>query len=347
MERCVGIDIGYGFVKITDGQEGYVFPSVVGEGSPDGLPRISLVPPARTEDLRIAVDGKVYNIGNLAIRHSRLAHRGLSATRIEGNHFKVLFLTALTLFCHQPLNTFAVVTGLPPGRMHLTEELVRQVSGEHRVVRLTSQGSEELTIRVDRISVVPQPLGAYWSQVLDPRGKVREATGLLHGRTGIIDIGFRTSDLVTIRDGEYVHEQSRTIPVGLVAAYDEIAAGLLAEHGIERETYALDESVIRGEISLAGKRVDITPLRDRAFEQLATKLLVEVQSAWQANEFDAILLAGGGGYSLSRYLVPHFPQGSVLPEPATANSRGFLSWACRLYNPAGAAWAEGRTTTAG
>lgn len=347
MEKCIGMDIGYGFVKITDGQEGYVFPSVVGEGTPDALPRMSLVPLARTEDLRIVVDGKIYNIGSLAIRHSRLAHRGLSATRVEGNNFKVLFLAALMLFCQQPLNTFAVVTGLPPGRMHLTEELIRQVKGEHRIVRLTSQGSEELTIRINRIAVVPQPLGAYWSQVLDPRGKVREEGALLHGRTGIIDIGFRTSDLVTIQDGEYVHEQSRTIPVGLVAAYDEIAAGLLAEHGIERETYALDQSVIQGEISLAGKRVDIAPLRDRAFEQLATKLLVEVQSAWQANEFDVILLTGGGGYSLSRYLLPHFPQGSVPAEPATANSRGFLSWSYRLHNPAGTAWAEPRTTTVG
>lgn len=346
MERCMGIDIGYGFVKITDGQEGYLFPSVVGDGNAHFLPSLGLQPSARTEDLRVVIDGEIYFVGSLAIRHSRLAHRGLSASRGEGNNFKVLLLSALSLFCPQPLNTFAVVTGLPPGRMHLTEELLRQVKGEHRLVRLTEQGSEEITIRIERVAVVPQPLGGYWSQVLDSRGKVRDDAALLQGRTGIIDVGFRTSDLVTIQDGEYVHEQSRTIPVGLVTAYEEIAAGLLAAHGIERETYALDEAVIRGEISLAGKRVDITSLRERAFAQLATKLLVEVQSAWQVKDFDALLLVGGGGHSLARYLLPHLPQCTVPSEPGTANSRGFAAWACRSWSPAPTSWTEHVTTTA-
>lgn len=346
MERCMGIDIGYGFVKITDGQEGYVFPSVVGEGSAETLPRMGLMAPARTDDLRLAVDGRIYNVGNVAIRHSRLAARGLSATRVEGNSFKVLFLSALALFCNQPLNSFAVVTGLPPGRMHLVEELTRQVRGEHRVIRFTVQGPEEIVIRVDRISVVPQPLGTYWSQVLDARGKVREDSRLLQGAVGIIDIGFRTSDLVSVVDGEYVHEQSRTVPTGLVTAYDEIAAALLAAHGVERETYGLDEAVIRGEVNIAGKRTDITALRDRAFEQLATKLLVELRSTWQVSEFDMLLLSGGGSHFLARYLQPHLAQGIVPADPSTANSRGYLAWASRLWNPAPVAWTEQRSTTA-
>lgn len=342
----MGIDIGYGFVKITDGQEGYVFPSVVGEGTTDATPRMGLQPPTRTDDLRIAVDGRIYNVGNLAIRHSRLAARGLSATRVEGNNFKVLFLAALSLFCNQPLNSFAVVTGLPPGRMHLVEELTRQIRGEHRILRMTAQGPEECIIRVDRVTVVPQPLGTYWSQVLDARGKVRDDSRLLQGAIGIVDIGFRTSDLVSVVDGEYVHEQSRTIPVGLVTAYEEIAASLLASYGVERETYALDEAVIRGEIHIAGRRIDIADLRDRAFEQLATKLLVELQSSWQVSGYDVVLLSGGGSHFLARYLQPHLTQAVMPADPSTANGRGFLAWAGRLWNPAPTAWAEQRPTTA-
>ncbi|MDF2627383.1 MAG: hypothetical protein K0R39_1214 [Symbiobacteriaceae bacterium] len=342
----MGIDIGYGFVKITDGQEGYVFPSVVGEGTTDATPRMGLQAPSRTDDLRVAVDGRVYNVGNLAIRHSRLAARGLSATRVEGNTFKVLFLAALSLFCNQPLNSFAVVTGLPPGRMHLADELTRQIRGEHRILRMTAQGPEECIIRVDRVTVVPQPLGTYWSQVLDTRGKVREDSRLLQGGVGIIDIGFRTSDLVSVVDGEYVHEQSRTIPVGLVTAYEEIAAALQASYGIERETYALDEAVIRGEIHIAGRRYDIADLRDRALEQVATKLLVEIQSSWQVSAFDVILLSGGGSHFLARYLQPHLAQAVVPADPSTANGRGFLAWASRLWNPAPTAWTEQHPTIA-
>lgn len=348
MERCIGIDIGYGFVKVTDGQEGFVFPSVVGEASTTGMPpRVGLTTPARTDDLRLAVDGRIYNVGSVAIRHSRLAARGLSATRAEGNNFKVLFLAGLSLFCKQPVNSFAVVTGLPPGRMHLADEVIRLIRGEHRVVRPGAQGAEELTIHVDRVNVVPQPLGTYWSQVLDGRGQVNEEAALLQGCTGIIDVGFRTCDLVTVRDGEYVHEQSRTIPVGLVAAYDEIAANLLATYGVERETYLLDEAIIRGEISLAGKRVDISAMRDRAFEQLATKLMVELQSTWQVNEFDALLLSGGGGHALGRYLLPNLSQASVPADPGTANSRGYLAWAHRTWNPTALSWADQQRPSVG
>lgn len=32
MAQLIGIDVGYGFVKVTDGEAGYSFPSVVGEG---------------------------------------------------------------------------------------------------------------------------------------------------------------------------------------------------------------------------------------------------------------------------------------------------------------------------
>jgi plasmid segregation protein ParM len=346
MERCIGIDIGYGFVKITDGQEGYLFPSVVGEGCVETLPRMGLQPLGKTDDLRIAVDGKLYNVGNLAIRHSRLPHRGLSATRMEGNTLKVLLLAALSLFCNQPANSFAVVTGLPPGRMHLMDEILRQVRGEHRVTRMGANGPEDLLIRIDRATVVPQPLGTYWSQVLDVRGKVREESAMVGGTIGIIDVGFRTCDLVTVKDGEYVPEQSRTIPVGLVNAYDEIAAGLLAAHGIERETLALDQAVIKGELTVAGRRVDISELRDRAFEQLSVKLQVELQSAWQVSDYDLLMLTGGGSHAVSRYLLPHLPQCNTPSDPGTANARGYVAWANRLWNPVGTPWTDQRTTTA-
>lgn len=347
MERCIGLDIGYGFVKITDGQDGYIFPSVVGEVSGEMPPRMGLQPPAKTDDLRLGVDGRFYNVGNLAIRHSRLAARGLSDTRTEGNTIKVLFLAALTLFCTRPQNSFAVVTGLPPGRMHMAEELMKQLRGEHRVLRRTPLGPEEVEIRIDKVAVVPQPLGTYWSQVMDARGQIREESRLLAGTTGIVDIGFRTSDLVTIiGEGEYVHEQSRTIPVGLATAYEEIAAGLLSTYRIERETYALDEAVIRGELNVAGTRVDIVPLRERAFEHLATKLLIEIRSAWQISEFDSLLLSGGGSQALSPYLLPHLPQGQVPHDSGTANCRGFLAWANRNWNPMPTAWQDARPTTA-
>lgn len=279
-------------------------------------------------------------MGTLAVRQSRIAYRSLSVMRDEGNDLLVLFLTALSLFCHEPNTTFSVVTGLPPGRMHLADEFIRSVRGDHRVVRFRAADAEELLLRVDRVTVVPQPLGTYWSQVLDTRGQLVEQPATAEGRVGIIDIGFRTTDLVTVEGGEYVPEQSRTVPTGLSAAYGAVAAGLLREYGIERENHALDEAIISGDIGVSGRRVDITGLREQAFEQLATKVLVEIRSTWQVADYDALWFTGGGGHALQRYLVPQFPQASLIADPLTANSRGYLAWAHYIYGTGGAPWTE-------
>lgn len=333
MERLVGIDIGYGFVKATDGQEGYVFPSVVGNGGNHTLLRTGLQKLEPTDELRLSVAGKVHYVGNLAVRHSRMAYRSLSATREEGNDLLVLFLSALSLFCQEPVTSFAVVTGLPPGRMHQADDLVRKLKGQHQIVRHTASGPVDSVLRVERISVVPQPLGTYWSRVLDSRGRLPDDLRL-DSRVGIIDVGFRTSDLVTVEGGEYVPEKSRTIPIGLATTYEEISASILRDHGVEREIHALDEAVIRGEVSISGQKVDITGLRDQAFEQLATKIFVEVRSMWQLAEYDHLYITGGGGQALERFLKPHFIQSSLVDDPVTANSRGYLSWAHRLWHSA-------------
>lgn len=335
MERSLGVDIGYGFVKVTDGQEGYIFPSVVGEGNPIGILRTGLRQPDSVDDLRLTVDGQTYFVGKVAIRHSRMAFRCLTDTRAEGNDLKVLVLAALSLFSRESFSTYSLVTGLPPGRQHLVANLIEQIRGEHKVIVHRDQGPVELTIRINRVVVVPQPMGTYWSQTLEARGRVRRDSPLAEAKIGVLDIGFRTTDLAAIDQGDFLPELSKTIPVGLSAAYDQIGQRLLAEYGLEREGYALDEAVVRGEVAVAGRKVDITPIVRAAFEQLATKILIDLRSFWQVSEFDAILLTGGGGQALSSFLLPHIPQGALTPDPATANSRGYIAWANRIWSAVG------------
>ena len=283
MERVIGLDMGFGFNKSNDGRESKVFPSVVGEGTAGGfgLGSLGLKSPAASAsagDLRVSIGGRTYFLGDLAVRHSRIAHRGLSATRAEGDDIKILFLGALSQYCREAVNDFTVVTGLPPGRMHLADDLIRRVKGDHTVVRHGPNGSNEYNIRVERIEVVPQPLGTYWAEVLDSRGQLRADSRLLGGKVGVIDVGFRTTDFASIIDGEYAPSWSRTVPIGISTGYDGIAQQLYTQYNLERETFALDKAVISGQINISGRTVDITQLRDQVLGDVATKLLVEVQS---------------------------------------------------------------------
>ena len=332
MGRYIGLDTGYGFVKVMDGREGFILPSVVGDGSTESSERFGTRHPDPVDDIRLTLAGSTYYVGSLAVRRSGMAHRGLTDTRDEGNVLRILALAGLSLFCQQPVNSFSIVTGLPPGRMHLRDRVLATLKGQHVIGRPGRAGSEELVINISDLEVVPQPLGTYWSQVLNNRGHINESNPLLEGSVGILDIGYRTTDLVTIQTGEYAPEVSRTIPIGFSKAYIQVANAIAALHRVEREPHTLDESMMSGVISLAGAAVDISPLVREAYESLATKLLVELRAFWEVTDYDTVLLTGGGGQALSPYLLPQIRQGRLIENAPTANSLGYYYWAQRTFS---------------
>ena len=84
---------------------------------------------------------------------------------------------------------------------------------------------------------------------------------------------------------------------------------------------------------MAGETIDISDIVDSAFEKLATNILVETKSHWRVSEFDSLILTGGGGQALSSYLLPQLSHAKLAVEPISANCRGYLTWANRLWNP--------------
>lgn len=331
MSQLIGIDVGYGFVKVTDGEAGYSFPSVVGEGHtrPTFNTKVDHFPDI--DHLKIGIGKKIYFVGKAAIRHSKFVYRDLSYNRSVGEDFEILFFSALSFFTKSPYTEFNVVTGLPVERMHMAGDLAKRVKGEHNVTLYRDGNSRNIQLNVRDLEIVPQPLGTYWSQNADLSG---EDTGTQpEGRIGIVDIGFRTTDLATIEDTEFIPEKSRSLSVGLATAYSEIGLNLASQYGLEKESYALDGIVIKHKINLAGETIDISDIINDAFEKLATNILVEINSQWNLSDFDSIIISGGGGQAISQYLLPQISQAKLVSDPITANCRGYLAWATRLWNP--------------
>ncbi|MFY9416819.1 MAG: ParM/StbA family protein [bacterium] len=334
MAKIVGLDVGYGFVKATDGETGFSFPSVVGEGHTNPTFRLKSVQTPILDDLKIAIGNNLYFIGKAAIRHSNFAYRDLSYTRTIGNDLELLFLTALSLFYNNKSREFKVVTGLPVDRMHLAEELEGRLLGE-KTIKIPRRGviQDTKTFYISEVEIVPQPLGTYWSQFLD--GDKEGTTYLPKGLIGIIDIGFRTTDLAAIDNGEYIPGNSKSFPTGLVTAYREIGVALAREYGLEKESYALDSAVINRKINISGQTVDISAIVEEAFEKLATNILVEINSQWRIQDLDRLIVTGGGGQAISSYLLRQLPQAELAAEPNIANCSGFLAWGNWLWRVSG------------
>lgn len=328
MTKLIGLDVGYGFVKVTDGKTGYSFPSVVGEGHNKPTFNVMADGLSVVDNLKIGIEDELYFVGKSAIKHSKFAHRDLSYTRAISDDLETLFFSALSPFCSDSVNRFRVITGLPVERMHLAEDLANRVEGEKVITIYSEDKPQQVKVDIDAVEVVPQPLGTYWSVYLDALGKITET---LEGRTGIIDVGFRTTDLAAVEDSEYIPEKSKTVPMGLVTAYGDIASYLATTYGLEKESYDLDSIVIRGKISVAGEIIDITDIINNAFKKLAVNILVTVNSNWKTTDFDKLVLSGGGGQAVSTYVLPKLSQAQLTSEPITANCRGYLSWANRYW----------------
>lgn len=183
---------------------------------------------------------------NRQLQSSTFVYRDLSYARTLGEDFEILFYSALSLFCCNHANEFRVVTGLPVERIHLAEDLQARVRGERTIKILRGGEVQDTRVYVSEVEIVPQPLATYWSEFLSPEGE--KSAFLMQGLTGVIDIGFRTTDLAAIEDGEYIPEKSKSLSVGLATAYSDIGSNLAMEYGLGKEHYALDGVIIERKI---------------------------------------------------------------------------------------------------
>jgi plasmid segregation protein ParM len=327
----VGIDLGYGFLKATNGSRDIFFPSVVGLGADLAYHSELSLYTQEEDNLVVEIGGARYFVGSLAVRQSEIAARSLAEDRPGDWSARVLFLTALSLVVDGPTAHANIVTGLPPAHYRLYRDALADIMlGEHRVVLQSGPRPAEKVIVVDNVRVVPQPFGTVFDLFLDRAGTVQQPD-LAASRVGVIDIGFRTTDLVVADRLDYVERLSVTTTTGLATAYALIADALQREFGITRENYELDGIVMSGHLRLGGKVHDISQVRDDAFRQVARKIMTEVDSVWQKDDLDVVYVTGGGGQALAGFLLEALPNGALVPGAQAANVHGYWKLSNKLF----------------
>lgn len=324
MEKLVAVDIGYGFVKVADDRKGFSFPSVVGVSNHTDLPSMRLKKVPIVDRLTIEIEDQLYNVGKSAMKHSQIMSRDLTIQRTTKNYIDVLLFSALSLYAKDEYTSFKLVTGLPPGRMHMEKELRRKYKDKSQSIVLVEEGKKTpYMIRIEDIEVVPQPIGTFWSTILDYDGQISND---IDGRIGVIDVGFGTSDLALIEGGEFVYERSHTLNEGLSNSFREIQKQIKLEFGVEVDNHLLEETIRKNEVKLMGKPVDISEICNKVFTSFCNNLMVEISSLWNLNSLDKVLITGGGGKLYSPYLLSDIPHASLIEDSFTANVRGYLSW---------------------
>ena len=319
--KVLGVDIGFGYTKAADGKQFQVFKSVIGEANEAQFGE-SLLPGIAQFPRHIIIGNQSYFIGELAEQQSRGRGFTLDQTQFIAQYARTLALAAMAPFVDSG-DPIRLVTGLPISFFRKYKDALTGLLQTRHTVTLVKPGTqerEEKVLSVERVRVIPQPFGSMFNLMLNDIGKPASQR-FIGEKIGIIDIGFRTADYTISDKTRYSERGSQSSDSGIAVAYTAIANALQEKSGVNIELYRLYDGVSKGTIKIKGKRYDLAPIVQHAFQQLATRIGQEVNRLWADDwDIDAIVITGGGGSALAPYLTPLL-EGEVLPMPADQDAR--------------------------
>lgn len=340
--KTVGVDIGYGFLKVYDGTNFIVIPSVIGEAismafemqKEMGKKESNKINPQKLSE--VIVDDNEYSVGEFAILQSENSYRPISLDRATDGFLKVFFLLGLacTMEENKTEEDFHLVTGLPVKDFVLHKNFyVSEFTGEHTI---TINGFER-TINIKKVTVIPQPYGTFCDGLFDAEGNANESFAQQH--IGIIDVGFKTSDFIQIKDYTYLEKYSSTSINGMSYIYNEVKDYLHTQYGISKEDFELEKIIREGSLKYNGEIIDISDFLVKTKKSLTKKISAEIKNKWpNFPELEVIIISGGGGAMLYDYFYDLLREDSVLShDPQIANVRGYYSWGEYLNKMTGGA----------
>lgn len=302
--QAIGIDIGYGNVKVSRGDSSFCFPSIVGnyrENISIGFEYSALE--------CVEVDNETFLVGESALRHSTRHFTTLSRDWIETIHYKALLKHALA---RSGVTGEAVITtGLP----------VDFRADKEQLTAIVMQVAEQADVNA-RVYVLPQPVGAFFSLLFDDRGSVLDHR-LASSRVGILDIGFFTTDLLTIDSMNVVEGQLASFKNGVSTALEIMRQDLADKYKLQLDIRRVEEAVRRGKVAIFGEDQDITSISAKRLGELEAEIQAQTQTIWgNAADLDRVILTGGGAAMLSPYLNL-YRHATVIRNAAEANAAGF------------------------
>ena len=332
VEVIVGLDVGFGYTKTVTGAGVDVSPSVVGEWMPGAFRLGAELDDGRDarEPEAIGLGERTYVVGERALR---IAHRrfvGLSREWMEQPTFRVLALAALHRVLGESGHAVTVVTGLPVEDVEPHGDTVRrQLEGAHEL-RLEPD-ARRWTVTIERVHVLPQPLGTVLAQCLDSRGHVTEPAGLAV-RVGVLDVGFRTTDYFTLDGLEVLPARCLTRNTGMADLLLDLSREVYRRWGVELDPHALDEATLRGVLRIGGTEVRLGPVLDPWLDRHAEAIAAHGRMLWgdQARGLGRLWITGGGGAVLGARLAALAPHAEVVRHARIQNAVGYFRYGMRL-----------------
>jgi len=321
--RYIGLDVGFGYTKAMDETKSIIFPSIMSPAVEITFRSGLEDPSSRLDHLNVALDGAAYFVGDLARRQGRFAYATLDRVRTQGQEYRLLFLTALALLAGGSYEECSVVTGLPVDDFEDRRLIEETLAGRFHL----TVANQEVTLNIHHLTVVPQPCGAFMDLLFkDTRGNMDEQYA--DAQVGVIDIGFKTTDFVLIRKGEFIQKLSGSLKKGMSLVYQAAVPKFTARYPGNWDLHLVEAALQEGSITSLGKRIEVDSMHllpDLA--GLAKEIAAWIYGRWSSERIDFLVCSGGGSLLLDPHLRKVFPQMIFIGHPQEANVRGFYKGA--------------------
>lgn len=318
--EIVGIDVGFGFTKAYNGKNSVIFKSILGDAT-DIQYRSSLGEDSSTANLHITLENKSYFLGNYAELQSNIREFTLDQEKLLEEFVKTLAITAAGI-CTDTSAPLHVVSGLPVGFLKRDRKKLKEmILGVHDITFHHTDGQDvKKRIRIDKIHVIPQPIGSIFNLLFDEQGKIKNRE-LATQKLGVVDIGFKTTDFSIFDHLHYIERGSLTMDTGISKCFSVIANKLRQESNMNIELYRMFKFIESGMIKIKGKEYNISNLKKRVYTHAASAIASDLNRLWENDwDMDSILLSGGGSVELAKYLSPNI-DGNVIPIENDGDAR--------------------------
>lgn len=301
----IGLDVGYGYTKcVRHDQRRIMFPSLV---APADVHTFSLGLGDHRQT--VTVDDADYVVGDAAV------NQGFRFAEEYDGWWTSVRYKALLHYLRQYIPPHShICTGLP---LHV----FNAVKAHEQVQDAIRQG-----LRASRVTLMPQGVGAYCAATaLDE--------SLKQGNVGIVDIGGRTTELVTVCEGNFLPQQSKGLVLGVNTIFQDAAAQLSRDTKRAIDPYEFEWAYRQTKpILITGQPVSeevLAGLVQPLVAPFLDELWRDMTTLWGAGAtgLDRLIYCGGGAALLQEQLSAFRSHHTVMPDSQFANALGYLTYA--------------------
>lgn len=309
--KIVGLDIGFGYTKIATEDGCTRFPSVV--GSDDGRIMQNLKRGGEgTGEGAVCIEGERFIVGENAIKHSEHLFSAREKDWISSIAYRALLKYAYESIAFQNGEDVLVVTGLP-------------VNHYKQCGKRLAETVKSVADRIISVEVLLQPMGSYFDCLMDFDGYIKDEA-FKESRNGIIDIGYFTTDLITMEDLEFVKKRYTSHENGVSTAYQRIAQEIYDTYSLTKESHEIEKVIRDGFVKVFGKKVDVKNIIDKHLDALSLEIYSKAKDLWrEGTDIDTIIITGGGAITLKKSL-DFYNHIRFIDDSQYANVRGYLKY---------------------